>query len=278
MSLKHSLILYLSLAYPGLSSAQQQLFKSDQPDSLTIARNRAAVLQLSVAPFLKSIFSTEGTTIPYRLLLPRQLNGLRKYPLVIMLHNSGKIGVDNELQLDPMARTWLRATIREQYPAFVLAPQFARRSSNYHADKGIQVSEPSADVAVILSLLDQLEREYPNIDRSRIYLVGYSMGASTAQNLLSLAPERFAAIVSIAAVPDISNLEAFSHKPIWLIHGQQDDDNPYSGSVYLFNKLRGNKQLVFTTYTRLNHNNITIPFLVSDAIPQWLFRQRLKTK
>jgi predicted peptidase len=206
------------------------------------------------------------------------MNRLRKYPLVIMLHNSGKIGVDNELQLDPLARTWLRTAIQEQFPAFILAPQFSRRSSNYHPDRGIQVSAPSADVAAILDLLHKLEQEYPNIDRSRIYLVGYSMGASTAQNLMSLAPERFAAMVSIAAVPDISNLKEFSHKPIWLIHGQQDDDNPYSGSVYLFNKLKGNKQLVFTTYTELNHNNITIPFLASDAIPRWLFRQKINTK
>ncbi|WP_222164743.1 carboxylesterase family protein [Edaphocola aurantiacus] len=276
--MKPLLLFYFLLTCSGLASAQQHVFRQDKPDSLTIARNRTAVLQLSAAPFLKGSFSAEDITIPYRLLLPRQMNRLRQYPLVIMLHNSGKIGTDNELQLDPLARTWLRTAIQEQFPAFVLAPQFARRSSNYHPDKGIQVSAPSADVAAILDLLHKLEQEYPNIDRSRIYLVGYSMGASTAQNLMSFAPERFAAMVSIAAVPDISNLKAFSHKPIWLIHGQQDNDNPYSGSVYLFNKLKGNKQLVFTTYTELNHNNITIPFLASDAIPRWLFRQKINTK
>ncbi|MNU52219.1 Alpha/beta hydrolase family protein [compost metagenome] len=276
--MRQKLLLYFVFICSGPAIAQQHVLRQDKPDSLTIARNRATVLQLSAAPFLKGSFSSDNVTIPYRLLLPGQMNRLRKYPLVIMLHNSGKIGTDNELQLDPLARTWLRAAIREQFPAFVLAPQFARRSSNYHPDKGIQVSEPSADVALILDLLYKLEQEYPNIDRSRIYLVGYSMGASTAQNLMSLAPEQFAAMVSIAAVPDISNLKAFNHKPIWLIHGQQDDDNPYSGSVYLFHKLKGNRELIFTTYTELNHNNITIPFLVSDAIPGWLFRQKLNTK
>jgi predicted peptidase len=49
-------------------------------------------------------------------------------------------------------------------------------------------------------LIKKITAEYPEIDKNRIYLVGYSMGASTAQDLLSITPETFAAIVSIAAV------------------------------------------------------------------------------
>lgn len=255
--------------------AQQHLIKHEAIDSLTAVEVKAAANQLSGAAILKGTYTSGTNTIPYRLLLPPAGATSKKYPLVIILHHSGKIGSDNEAQLDPLAKTWLQEPVRKAFPAYVLAPQFAQRSSNYHAEKGILVSKPSADVAAVLELISSLEQQYPDIDRSRIYLMGYSMGGSTAQNLMSLAPQRFAAMVSIAGVPDVSALQAFRRKPIWLIHGQQDDDNPYSGSVYLFQKLKGNKQLLFTTYSQLNHSNITVPFLQSDAIAQWLFRHRL---
>ena len=262
----------------GLSTAQQHLTKNEGIDSLTAVQVKAKANELSGAAFLKGFYTSGTTKLPYRLLLPPAGATGQKYPLVIILHHSGKIASDNEAQLDPLAKTWLRETVRKRFPAYVLAPQFAQRSSNYHPENGILVSKPSADVAAVLELISSLEQQYPDIDRSRIYLMGYSMGGSTTQNLMSLAPQRFAALVSIAGVPDVSALQAFQHKPIWLIHGQQDDDNPYSGSVYLFQKLKGNKQLLFTTYSQLNHGNITVPFLQSDAIAEWLFRHKVKAR
>ena len=100
------------------------------------------------------------------------------------------------------------------------------------------------------------------------------MGGSTAQNLLNIAPDKFAATISVAAVPDFSNLKKLSKKNIWLIHGGKDDENSYIGSVELFNKLSSNKNLIFTTLSNLNHNNIVIPFLITDEIPNWLFKQK----
>lgn len=88
-----------------------------------------------------------------------------------------------------------------------------------------------------------------------------------------MAPDKFAAIVSVAAVPDFSNLKKVSRKNIWLIHGEKDDENPYIGSVELFDKLSSNKKMAFTTFSNLNHNNIVIPFLLTEEIPKWLFEK-----
>ena len=125
----------------------------------------------------------------------------------------------------------------------------------------------------MLELIKNVEKEYPDIDKDRIYLIGYSMGASTAQNLMNIQPDQFAALVSVAAVPDFSNLRKINKKNIWLIHGEKDTDNPYIGSVELFNKLSSDPNLVFTTFTHLNHNNIVIPFLLTEEIPKWLFKK-----
>lgn len=125
-----------------------------------------------------------------------------------------------------------------------------------------------------MELIQNIEKEYPNIDKTRIYLIGYSMGGSTAQNLFNIKPDIFAAIVSVAAVPDFSNLKKIGKKNIWLIHAEKDDENPYEGSVELYKKLRLNKNIVFTTFPNLTHNNIVIPFLITEEIPKWLFEKR----
>ncbi|BFM44885.1 hypothetical protein CFS9_35260 [Flavobacterium sp. CFS9] len=264
-------MLFLTLSL-NFASAQRKEFRETTVDSLTFVNNRKALNSLNTDSFLKRIFTKENVQIPYRLLTPKNNSNNQKYPLVITFHNSTRIGNDNENQLEPFAKIWLRPEIYNKYQCYVIAPQFSTRSSNYEKNSdGIQISKPSKDVFALLELIQNIEKEYPNINKNRIYLIGYSMGGSTAQNLLNIAPNQFAATVSVAAVPDFSNLKKLSQKNIWLIHGKKDDDNPYIGSIELFNKLSTNKNLTFTTLNHLNHNNIVIPFLLTEEIPKWLF-------
>ena len=144
------------------------------------------------------VFSYKDKELPYRFLLPQNVDGKKKYPLIITFHNSTRIGHDNENQLEPLARIWLRDEIYSRYNCFVIAPQFGERSSNYSENnEGILTSKPSENVLALPELIKKITTEYPEIDKNRIYLVGYSMGASTAQDLLNIAPETFAAIVSL---------------------------------------------------------------------------------
>lgn len=257
--------------------AQKKEFRDTEVDTLTFLNNRKLLNSLNTDKFQKKIFVENDIQIPYRFLTPKNNFVNQKYPLVITFHNSTRIGNDNENQLEPFAKIWLRDEIYEKYPCYVVAPQFNKRSTNYEINgEGIQVSKPSNEVFALLKLIKNLEKQYPNIDKNRIYLIGYSMGGSTAQNLMNLDPDSFAAVVSVAAVPDLSNLNKIKEKNIWLIHGKQDDENPYIGSVELYNKLSTSKNLIFTTFTNLHHNNIVIPFLVTDEIPKWLFEKRRK--
>ncbi|MEO8236557.1 MAG: prolyl oligopeptidase family serine peptidase [Flavobacterium sp.] len=262
------IILFLTLT-TNFTFAQKKEFRETTVDSVTFVNNR------KMEVFEKKIFAIEDIQIPYRLLTPKNNSNNQKYPLVITFHNSTRIGNDNQNQLEPFAKIWLRPEIYTKYQCYVIAPQFDKRSSNYEKNSdGIQISKPSKDVFALLELIQNVENEYPNIDTKRVYLIGYSMGGSTAQNLLNIAPNKFAATVSVAAVPDFSNLKKLSRKNIWLIHGEKDDENPYIGSIELFNKLASNKNLVFTTLRNLNHNNIVIPFLLTEEIPKWLFEKR----
>lgn len=270
MKLILALVLLLSVVFA--SNAQTQYVDKTKIDSLTFEQTRKQIYGLSNDQFLKGNFDQDSIHIPYRLLLPKDKNANQKYPLVITFHNSTRIGNDNEKQLEALAKIWQRPNIYKQYQCFVLAPQFGERSSSYwlNADS-IQVSHPSVAVLALHQLISDLEKQYPEIDRDRIYLIGYSMGGSTSQNLFNSDPNRFAKLVSLASVPDLSNIKAIQNKSIWLIHGKLDTENPYTGSEILYKKLKGNKHLRFTSFDYLNHDNITIPFLLSNEIPKWLF-------
>ena len=263
-----------SLGITYTSQAQTLTFDDRTVDSLTFVQTRNVINTLPNSMFQKKVYTEGDKQLPYRLLLPKDYDQGKKYPLILTLHNSSRIGNDNEGQLEHLTKTWIREDIYSTYQAFVIAPQFSERSSIYSRNNdGLTVSQPYPDIGLVLNLLTQFQKEY-RIDPSRIYLVGYSMGASTAQNLINLAPKRFAAIASVAAVPDISHLDKWKNKPIYLIHGKKDIDNPYEGSVALFERLKGNKKAIFKTYNELHHGNITIPLLLNDNLANWLFKQR----
>ena len=274
-NLKQILITLLVIITSNPVLAQKSEFLDTQVDSLTFVTTRKFLNSFNTDNFQKKVFIKNDIQIPYRILTPKDNDKNQKFPLVITFHNSTRIGNDNESQLEPLAKIWLREEIYDRYQCYVIAPQFSTRSSVYdnNTDNDL-VSKPSNDVFALWDLIKNVEKEYRNIDKNRIYLVGYSMGASTAQNLMSIEPDKFAAIVSIAAVPDFSNLKQLDKKNIWLIHGEKDNENPYSGSIKLFKKLVSNKNLTFTTYGNLNHNTITIPFLTTEDIPKWLFEKR----
>lgn len=271
---KQLITIFFISFFSTFCKSQTQLFDNSKVDSLTFVKTRSIINELPNSAFEKHIYKLGNKELPFRLLLPKNYDKSKKYPLILTFHNSSRIGNDNEKQLEHLSKIWIRDDIYNQNHAFVIAPQFNERSSIYEKNEnGVLISTPYNEIQLILELLNNFEKIH-KVDEKRIYLVGYSMGASTVQNLMNLFPNKFAAIVSVAAVPDFSNIKRLKHKNIFLIHGKNDLDNPYNGSLELFTKLKGNKNLIFKTFNELNHNNITIPLLLSDEIPNWLFKQK----
>ena len=256
--------------------AQKIEVKSTKFDSVKFSLIRKELNSLNTEAFTKKVFEANGTKLPYRLLAPKNQKSGTKYPLIIALHNSSRLGTNNESQLEPLTRTWLREQMRDQFPAFVLAPQFETRPTIYaeHDKLKILTATPQANLQILLRLIDSF-KENPSVDTKRIYLIGYSMGGSTAQHLMSAKPDWFAAMIAVAGVPDISNLQNIKHKPIWLIHGRKDDENPFNGSKKLFEQLKENKKARFTIYESLDHNNITLPLLATNELAKWLFKWKI---
>jgi predicted peptidase len=195
----------------------------------------------------------DGTALPYRLLEPMTLDSGKRYPLVLQLHGSGAIGTDNEGQIGAFSNGWLQPEIRKRYPAYVLVPQFPARTVEYPAvaNESQLRSHPTL-LTSAYELVDFIAKEFP-VDRSRIYVVGFSMGASSALQAIIAHPDWFAAAMAIAPVPpDASTIPA---TPILILHGDRDTENPFTVSRAWSDEItrRGARNIEFRAYPGLEH-------------------------
>ncbi len=166
--------------------------------------------------------------------------------------------------------------IQKKYPAYILAPQFDDRSSDYVLDKdrNILVSTPRSSLEAVLKLIDSLKKDL-NIDEKRIYAVGFSMGGSTVINSLSARPDLFAAGISISGIPQFGSIEKLSTIPIWLIHGIDDTENPINSDEQFYKEI-DKKKIRFWKLKATTHDNVFTPQLLDNTLPKWLFKQRKK--
>src|SRR5690606_16933190 len=85
--------------------------------------------------FDSSIFvSSKHDALKYRIFEPSQQQSGEVYPLVIGFHGSAGIGTDNGSHLMLFQKLFVSPEIQKDYPAYILAPQFSTRSSDYSID------------------------------------------------------------------------------------------------------------------------------------------------
>ncbi|WNJ92696.1 alpha/beta fold hydrolase [Bosea sp. 685] len=224
--------------------------------------------------FKPDIFTvSEGRTIPYRLLSPSK-HGQAKSPLVVALHASGAVGADNVSQVGPLIRSWSIPKIADDFPAYVVAPQFPTRSANYSGEGSNRVAHAGEHLADVLALVEDLKRRLP-IDPQRVYLVGFSMGASAAMIAAATKPKTFAGVVAFSGVPPRRSLAANAAKvPFLLVHGTEDKENPYAASRSWAGALaKAGNSPTFVTYDGMDHRLSPDQFL-SLGWRTWLFKQR----
>ena len=205
----------------------------EAPAAAAVASARAALEALPAALVdrfqARTFTAPDGTAIAYRLLPPSTPPAAgSRAPLVLLLHGSGEIGADNRRQLTPFALAWATDAARGRDRAYVVVPQMPARSATYSgpATGDARTSDGTALVPAALALVDELAATLP-IDRTRLAVAGFSMGASTAWNLLHARPGFFARAMPIAGVPRAD--QAASVHPstrVWAIHGNRDETNP----------------------------------------------------
>ncbi len=249
-----------------------------QPNTDTIEAHQAVskIKNLSNNVFDSAIYiGNNNIEIHYRLFKPKQneLNGIEKYPLVVVYHGSGPpIGSDNKSHLGVIQKLFASSEIQTKYPAYVLAPQFPTRSSDYKMDtvRNVLYSTPRHCLNTALQLIDSLKMNL-NIDHNRIYVVGFSMGGSTTINSLMARPDLFAAGISISGIPQFDKIKAINKIPIWLLHGIDDTENTIFSDEYFYKERK--THTLFWKLKGTTHGNLFTPTILGETLPAWLFAQ-----
>lgn len=172
---------------------------------------------------------TDGFSIDYRYFSPAQDGDTTKYPLVIWLHGMGD-GAEEGLQVTKSdIAFWTSDEFQSRFKgsegAFIFAPRSPEEEGLYWPDALIYPLRATID--------DFIAKNKDNIDLSRIYIGGYSMGGKMTLKMAVAYPELFAAIFPIcpAWTPSTDALELIANIPVWVTSGKLDPLVNYFFSV-----------------------------------------------
>ncbi len=167
--------------------------------------------------------AADGQLVPYRLYIPKSYDARTARPLVVMLH--GALGNEKTYFSDLYDAALVKGEAEKRGWIFA-APSGRGRFTGYGND------EAQTDVIKVIGLV---KRDY-QIEASKIYLTGHSMGGAGTWMVAAAKPELFAAISPVAggglADGEALNklLQAIKPLPILIVQGAKDGIVPPQGS------------------------------------------------
>lgn len=181
-----------------------------------------------------------------------------KLPLVIALHGGGGKAMDLATQLSRSSKV----------KGLALAEL---------AGKDLILLDPNSsdnwDPDTLDRMLDYVLETYDQIDKSRVYVMGHSMGGSGTWNWILQSAHRFAAAApcgfGAGANPD--GIEKLVNLPIWGMVGGEDGDN-VAGIQAMVDNLRtaGNPHVRHTAFPGANHSKGNTAVFSSVELIDWM--------
>lgn len=230
--------------------------------------NLTAIIFL-ISPCLTAQFSNQtfvvgSETRSYRQYLPTGFNAVTEpgLPLIIAMHGLG----DNMTNFSNVGFDNIADTAR----FLVVYPQGTLNILSQTAwNNGTLLSSGSDDISFLSMLIDTMFVKY-NVDLSKVYLTGFSMGGIMTYHMLCAMPSKIAAIASVSgpmADSDISTCNPGRSVPIMHMHGTADATVPYDSAAL------PSLSLVPATLSFWQNNNgcadssiFNLPDLVADGI------------
>ncbi|HSP91153.1 MAG TPA: PHB depolymerase family esterase [Vicinamibacterales bacterium] len=200
-----------------------------------------------------------GEVMPYRVHVPAAYRAATPTPLVIALHGLG----GNE---DSFFDAYDGAAVRlaEQHGFLLAAPLGYRVDGFYGAAMGgapdaatrrrLELSEKD-----VLEVVRRMRDDY-NVDPSRIYLIGHSMGAIGTWHLAAKYPDLWAAIGPFSGTGSPASVASMKGLPQIVVHGDADPTVNVAGSRNMVAEMK--RLGVPVTYIEVpggNHSNVVVP-------------------
>ena len=208
------------------------------------------------------------TAYPYRLKAARKAG----MPLTVIFPSAGATGSDNAKTLFD-ALFMLPPLVRKG--ATVLVPQ-PYRSINEGRSFDDAKTEMSRYIDSVIALIDDVA-EKTHADRSRIYLIGASLGGCCVWRTLRTAPRKFACAIPLMGTAyefmESGDCDCASLKdvPIWMAHAANDGIVSVAHDDYTAKKLTElNANFRYTRTEKYGHFLAT-RFLLKEKWCDWMF-------
>ena len=199
--------------------------------------------------------------MPYRVYVPKTYAATKATPLVIALHG---LGANEDSFFDSYSQ--LPPKLAEEH-GFLMAAPLGFRRDGFYGSNLMGASDAASrrrgeySEKDVLEVLRRMKAAY-NVDESRIYLIGHSMGAIGTWALASKYPDMWAGLAAFAGTGSPALAENMKHIPQFVVHGDADNTVNVSGSrnmVAALNKLKAN-----VTYLEVRgggHSDVVVPNL-----------------
>ena len=215
-------------------------------DELKVTCTKNDELSFSYSDITKIVSKTADkfedksyNNLKYKLFSPKKRG---KLPLVIWLHGGGDCG--RQLLTSKSGTMFAEDEVQNKYPSYVMAPQ---------SDESVEGGSWSNDeLDNVAGAAEELIKD-GKVDKTRVYVIGHSMGGQGAWNILRRHPKLFAAAITtsprvISEEAELEDLSNLSDLPVWMFHASSDPINLVSGSRDRYNKLveLGNTKVKYT--------------------------------
>jgi predicted peptidase len=203
-------------------------------------------------------------SLKYLLYLPKDYSKTgEKWPLIIFLHGAGERGNDlNKVKVHGIAKM---LETRDGFPFVVISPQCPE--NGWWTDY----------LPSLKALIDEVKKEY-NIDESRIYMTGLSMGGFGTWTMAERYPNLFAAIAPICGGGE-AFLAKYIKAPVWAFHGAKDDIVPLQRSQEMVDAVKANgREVKFTVYPELMHNSWDAAYADEELYKWFLSHKKTSEK
>ena len=199
--------------------------------------------------------------MPYRVYVPTTYAPSRAVPLVIALHGLG--GTEDSF-FESYAK--LAPKLAEQH-GFLLAAPLGYRVDGFYGSPLMGASDVTAKRRSEYSERDVLEvlrlmKAHYQVDESRIYLLGHSMGAIGVWALAAKYPDVWAAAVPFSGVGSPLLAERMKAIPQFVVHGDADPTVNVNGSRVMVTALQKlNAPVTYVEVPGGNHTDVVVPHL-----------------
>ena len=262
-------VLYPVDAIRNVNRARIELGAFNVANEIAAAEGIAAAAKSGKDPFKgrtgdferHHLLAGANEVMPYRVYVPKGYSAASPTPLVIALHGLG--GTEDSF-FDQYSR--LPVQLAEKH-GFLMAAPLGFRVDGFYGSALMAGADPVARKRAEYSEKDVLEvirlmKAHYNVDASRIYLMGHSMGAIGTWALAAKYPEMWAAAAAFAGTGAPALAEPMKSIPQFIVHGDNDPTVNVSGSRNMTAALKkAGAAVMYIEVAGGGHSDVVVPNL-----------------